>query len=695
MRKLLGSAAVAAVAAGIATVVVVGGTAAPEARATTLPAFDSCGSLLAYAKRTALRVVGPYGLDGGIMREAGVPMPAPAAEAATDAAAPTPSDTGTNVQEAGVDEADIVKTANGIVFAIAQQKIQAVDVNGDTPRLVGSLALPDGAWGGQLLLSGDRLLLVGGGGGVIEPLAATDIMPAPGGATLTEIDVSNPAAMQLVKTITLDGWLVGARLTGSSARVVVSSQPTGLAWTYPQSDSQEALAAAEAENRAIVRRSRLANWIPSYRVKDYVTGNESAPRRLVSCDEVRHPREFSGLGSLTVLTIDLSRGVEPVDSDSVLSGGDTVYASPTGLYVATQRWLDVQPGGAVQDPPSVLTAIHKFDISSPDSTDYRASGQVSGYLLNQWSLSERDGFLRVVTTEEPGWWGGPETPSRSTVSVLADTGDRLAVVGELGGLGRGERVYAVRFVDDLAYVVTFRQVDPLHVIDLSNPEQPVLRGELRIPGYSAYLHPIGDDLLLGVGQDATEDGRVQGTQISVFDVSDPSNPVRLHHFRLGQGGSQAEWDHHAFLYDAAHNLAVLPFETSTWDETTGIQSYWSGAVALAVSRSGIEQLRTIEHPGIVYPGPLPTEPEPVPTEPPPDGGGQEPAQAEPPADGSGGQGGGASGTTVAPVPPDVFPTPVQRSLVLGDVLYTLSEAGLEATSLETLEDTAWVAFPTP
>jgi hypothetical protein len=693
MRKLLGSAAVAAVAAGIATVVVVGGTAAPEARAATLPAFDSCGSLLEYAKRNALRVVGPYGLDGGIMREAGVPMPATAAEAATDAAAPTPSDTGTNVQEAGVDEADIVKTANGIVFAIAQQKIQAVDVNGDTPRLVGSLALPDGAWGGQLLLSGDRLLLVGGGG-LIEPLAATDIMPAPGGATLTEIDVSNPAAMQLVKTITLDGWFVGARLTGSSARVVVSSQPTGLAWTYPESDSREALAAAEAENRAIVRRSRLANWIPSYRVKDYLTGSESAPRRLVSCDEVRHPREFSGLGSLTVLTIDLSRGVEPVDSDSVLSGGDTVYASPTSLYVATQRWLDVQPSGAVQDPPSVLTAIHKFDISSPDSTDYRASGQVSGYLLNQWSLSERDGFLRVVTTDEPGWWGGPETPSRSTISVLADTGDRLAVVGELGGLGHGERVYAVRFVDDLAYVVTFRQVDPLHVIDLSNPEQPVLRGELRIPGYSAYLHPIGDDLLLGVGQDATEDGRVQGTQISVFDVSDPSSPVRLHHFRLGQGGSQAEWDHHAFLYDAVHNLAVLPFETSTWDETTGVQSYWSGAVALAVSRSGIEQLRTIEHPGIVYPGPLPTEPEPAPTEPPPDGG-QEPAQVQPPTDGSGGQGGGASGTTVAPVPPAVFPTPVQRSLVLGDVLYTLSEAGLEATSLETLEDTAWVAFPTP
>lgn len=678
MRKLVGSAAVAAVAAGVATAVVLGGTAAPAAKASSLPAFGSCAELLDYARRNALRLVGPYGLEGyGPYRdvlpvEEAAPAEPPAEAGGADGSAPSPSPTGTNVQEEGVDEADIVKAAGGIVFAIAQGRIQAVDTNGDEPRLVGSLTLPDGAWGGQLLLSGDRLLLVGGGFGFVEPLPATDIMPAPTGTTLTEIDVSDPAAMQLLKSVTIDGVFVGARLTGSTARVVVSSQPAGFAWTYPESDSPEALAAAEAANEEIVRRSELRDWLPSYRVRDHVTGSESGPQRLVRCGQVRHPREFSGLGSLTVLTIDLSRGIEPVDADSVFAGGDTVYASPTGLYVATQRWVDAVPlEGELQDPPSVTTHIHKFDVSSPESTEYRASGQVAGYLLNQWSLSEHDGLLRVVTTEEPAWWGGPETPSRSTVSVLADGGDRLSVVGQLGGIGRGERVYAVRFIGELGYVVTFRQVDPLHVIDLSNPERPVVRGELHIPGYSSYLHPIGDGLLVGVGQDATQEGQVLGTQVSIFDVSDPANPVRLHHLSLGPSWSQAEWDHHAFLYDAARNLAVLPLETSVFDEATQFQSYWSGAVALRVGRPGIEQLRAIEHPGIVYPV------EPIPVEP-------------PPADGGSSAGGGA---TAGPVSPELYPTPIQRSLVLGDVLYTLSEAGLKATSLATLEDTAWVPFP--
>ncbi len=678
MRKVLGSAAVAAIAAGVATAAVVGGTAAPAARASSLPAFDSCAGLVDYAKRNALRLVGPYGLAGG-MAFGGVVAEeaagAPAADADT-AAPPSPSPTGTNVQEAGVDEPDIVKTAGGIVFAVAQGKIQAVDVSGGAPQLVGSLTLPDGAWGGQLLLEGNRLLLIGGGFGLVEPLPATDIMPAPTGTTLTEIDVSDPRAMRLVKTLTVDGWLVGARLTGSTARVVVASQPTGIAWVYPETDAPDDIAAAEAANRALIRRSQLRNWVPTYRVKNYGTGVESEPQRLVRCGEVRHPREFSGLGSLTVLTIDLARGIDPVDTDSVMAGGETVYASPTGLYVATQRWVDAVPvEGDVQDPPAVTTHIHKFDVSSSQSTDYRASGQVSGYLLSQWSLSEHEGNLRVVTTDEPAWWGGPETPSKSTVSVLAENGGGLAVIGQVGGIGRGERVYAVRFIEELAYVVTFRQVDPLHVIDLSDPAHPVVRGELHIPGYSAYLHPIGDGLLMGVGQDATDDGRVLGTQVSVFDVSDPANPVRLHHYSLGQGWSQAEWDHHAFLYDAQRSLAVLPFETSTWDEATGISSYWSGAVALRVGRPGVDQLRTIEHPAVVYP----VEPVP-PAEPPPsDGDGSPPSAGEE--------------TPVAP--PEVYPTPIQRSLVLGNTLYTLSEAGLKATSLDTFEDTAWVEFPIP
>ena len=151
-----------------------------------------------------------------------------------------------------------------------------------------------------------------------------------------------------------------------------------------------------------------------------------------------------------------------------------------------------------------------------------------GSLLNQFSLSEHEGILRAATTV--GF--GPDAESR--VTTLERRDGRLVKRGDVGGLGRGERIYAVRFIGDVGYVVTFRQVDPLYTIDLADPDRPRVLGELKIPGYSAYLHPVGDDLLLGVGQDATDQGRLQGLQISLFDVSDLARPARLQQLRLGE-----------------------------------------------------------------------------------------------------------------------------------------------------------------
>ena len=149
-------------------------------------------------------------------------------------------------------------------------------------------------------------------------------------------------------------------------------------------------------------------------------------------------------------------------------------------------------------------------------------------------------MLRVVSTESPAWWGsGGET--ESFLTTLRPSDGTLVQAGRVGGLGKGERVYSVRFVGDTGYVVTFRQIDPLYTLDLSRPEQPRVLGELKIPGYSAYLHPIGEDLLLGVGQDVDEKtGRPLGTQLSIFDVSDLRKPTRLHTQHLGQGWSEAE-----------------------------------------------------------------------------------------------------------------------------------------------------------
>src|SRR5262249_52756407 len=174
--------------------------------------------------------------------------------------------------------------------------------------------------------------------------------------------------------------------------------------------------------------------------------------------DVGRPQLSSGLGLLTVLTIDLRKGLALTDSTSILADGSTVYASQKSLYIATQRWFPAPAAPATSDAPNVTTAIHKFDISSPDAAVYRGSGSVSGYLMNQWSLSEKDGVLRVASTEEPTWWNpGPQEQSESFVTTLKEQGGALVQLGRVGGLGKGQRVYAVRFSGDTGYVVTFRR----------------------------------------------------------------------------------------------------------------------------------------------------------------------------------------------------------------------------------------------
>jgi uncharacterized secreted protein with C-terminal beta-propeller domain len=255
---------------------------------------------------------------------------------------------------------------------------------------------------------------------------------------------------------------------------------------------------------------------------------------------------------------------------------------------------------------------------------------VRGATLSQWALSEHDGHLRVATTEDAGL-----RESESHVTVLRQRDRRLVEVGHVGGLGHGERIFGVRFIGDLGYVVTFRQVDPLYVVGLGDPERPRLLGELKILGYSAYLHPIGDDLLLGVGQDATARGRQLGTQLSLFDVSDPGNPTRLHQLTLPGGSSEVEYDHLAFLYWPATGLTVLPFER--WDENGPV---FVGAAGFRVDRAGIADLGRISHP----------------------------VKAE-------------------------WRGQIRRSLVVGDRLFTVSEAGILASPLANLGDGAWVRFP--
>jgi uncharacterized secreted protein with C-terminal beta-propeller domain len=286
---------------------------------------------------------------------------------------------------------------------------------------------------------------------------------------------------------------------------------------------------------------------------------------------------------LTVLTVDLEAGLPAVDTDAVMTAGEIVYGSPTSLYVATERWFaEDAVDRAVSD---VSTHVHRFDASQPGLTEYVASGHVPGFMLSQWSMSEHEGILRVASTTAPPWRDGEEVErSQSFLTALAVDGERLRKVGRVGGLGEGEQIYAVRMMGDRGYVVTFRQVDPLYVLDLSDATDPRVLGELKIPGYSAYLHPIGEGFLLGVGQDATQQGATTGVQASLFDVRDPANPTRLDQESFGRySSSEVEYDHHAFSYFPEHGLAMVPFESYGGEE-------FLGAVGLKVDPAGTDPL---------------------------------------------------------------------------------------------------------
>jgi hypothetical protein len=452
---------------------------------------------------------------------------------------------------------------------------------------------------------------------------------------LFEIDVADPAAPRLLRTLTVEGFFVAARLRDSVARVVVGTPPEP--WATPAADQLTTEAQATRRQRRAIRRTRLSTWMPERVLRNRVRRTRRVGA-LVACNDVRRPVAYSGPGMLSLLTIDLERGLDPVDSDSLMTDAQTVYASKRSLFVATERWFDPDRGAPdAIVPDGRFTAIHRFDVSDPAVAEYRASGQVRGFVLNQFSLSEHKGALRVATTEQPPWRDGAEQrESESFVTVLDESAGALREVGRVGGLGRGERIFAVRFVDDAGYVVTFRQTDPLYTLDLSDPAKPAVRGELKILGFSSYLHPVGPGLLLGVGQDATEEGRTNGVQLSLFDVSDLSAPRRLHQASLGgYSSSEAEYDHHAFLYWPPTKLSVIPLQV--YGERP--EDTFAGAVGFRVDpAAGIDEIGRVQHEGGDY------------------------------------------------------PPPIRRSLVVGDRLLTVSDGGVLASALDTLAPVGFAAF---
>ena len=581
-----------------------GGGGARFVRAALAP-FDDCSAFLDHVKGEARERVGPYGLnqDGRWYLEGDVvidemaattelsavsdtadePASAPAGNRSGDDSASGDAGgagyTETNVQELGVDEPDIIKTDGERVLVVRDNRLIHIDISDRTPRITDEITIPEG-WGHELFFVGDRAVLFTNGGAFHHGPVPIDTFDAEAeftgssipiiagewtapAAIVVEVDLSDPDDLEIDATLKVEGQYLSARRVDDMVRLAVSTGPQQLPWVFPQSPAGEDR--AEQTNRELIDESTLEDWVPGYQL---TTGASATDGSLVDCANLNRPTDFSGFDVVSVIDIDLGTGIadgfEPARATGVLASGQTIYSSLDRFYVATTKWIhqdEVRDGIVPREwSDDYETELHAFAIAAGEPARYTASGTVAGSLLNQFSLDEHDGYLRVVTTDGSPWDEG--NLSESGLTVLAEDGDQLVQVGHVGGLGKGEQLYSARLLDDVGFAVTFRQIDPFYVLDLSDPTNPRVTGELKIPGFSTYLHPIDDNLVLGIGQDATEEGRVQGLKVSLFDVSDPADPRETAVWTMPGANSPAEYDHRAFqMWD---RTAILPVES--WED---------------------------------------------------------------------------------------------------------------------------------
>jgi inhibitor of cysteine peptidase len=322
----------------------------------------------------------------------------------------------------------------------------------------------------------------------------------------------------------------------------------------------------------------------------------------------------------TIISLNTQNDSEEISKETFLTGAaQTIFVSTNNIYITnTTNSIYLVPGvtngnnlnSMVYPEPTEETIVHKISIAD-GKIEYKSWGEVPGTVLNQFSMDEYQGYFRIATTT--GWM------ENNNVYVLDND---LKVVGKLEGFAPGEKIYSARFIGNRAYIVTFKKIDPLFVIDLKDPENPRVLGELKIPGFSDYLHPYDENHIIGVGKNAVDEGSFawyQGVKIALFDVSDPQNPVEISNYVIGDRGtdSYALTDHRAFLFSMSKNLLVIPISLAKINENEypeGVPPYaygdfvWQGAYVFNVSlengfvfKGGITHMENVNYFNTPYP----------------------------------------------------------------------------------------------
>ncbi len=537
-----------------------------------LTPFESQAEFDTFLRSAANTVVQPGGF---VQREDGAVGAPPATDTGAPGSGATPlgpDHSTTNIQEPGVDEADIVKTDGTYIYVAGNQKVSIVTA-APAPAMAGEINVP--GYVHNLLLTEDKKLIVfySPDGATLEtsrPVVAYFYYALAG---VMIVDVNDPANPSVLRSSVIEGQISAIRQIGAMLYVVLSSTafPEPPALSSPNRPTeQDGIAVPDAASKNATRTATLPQIIELN-----ADGSIKSAVPAVAVTDILHPDQPRGTAMTLIAGLNLTDPSAPFTSTGYLGYANVVYASSQAIYITDPQWIGdviiglpgigvsepVFGGGGGAAPPSTPvravtdgphTVIHKFTLAEAGAS-LAASGHISGFLLNQYALSESGNFLRAASSM--GWNLGAE------VSVIEQQGSDLVVVGNLPEIGAGENLFAARFMGDRGYLVTFLQTDPLFTVDLSDPRAPKLIGELVMPGFSDYLHPLDDNHLLGLGRDAdpTTGGR-RGVQLSVFDVTDFAQPAITDKAVVGTSAtdSEATSNPKAFNYWPTQQLIAFP-----------------------------------------------------------------------------------------------------------------------------------------
>ncbi len=618
-----------------------------------LMAFDSCSDLEASLKehfkeemRTRLIYLKDsdyfYPYYGPVYENSAMPNAAPDADSKNESgAAPGSKEpvegvdySGTNNQEEGVDEADIVKTDGHYIYILNQDKLEIMGVPefGQLTK-IGSTQLE--GWPQAMLIDTPA---DGPARAIIFSNIYSHIGLAADGPRdiigyrysrlkITVLNISDREKPVPERSLYLEGQLLAARKVGKTIRFVTyaSVLDNGLSsWYWPDYPNElydmdpDSINYENTVNRIInetiekneqaIDALTLGDFLPKMALKNGSGKWEEVPFTAEECRNFQMAQDGVGRGIDSVFTMNLLSGEPTYNINHVVANAGVIYASKNDLVIAEPA-QDYWWYYGVSDYEEA-TNIHRFDISDPDKTVYSGSARIDGTVEDQFALSEYEGIIRVAATlgNWNRWWLNEQEVSSSTVYTLGGPAGKLEVLGSVGGIAKGERLWSARFDKNAGYLVTFRNTDPLWTIDMSNPSKPTIKGELKVPGVSTYIHPLDEgNHLLTIGYGGNNEALDWQPQISLFNIEDFSKPYLQSSLTLASeyvdGGwswsySEALYEHKAFQYWGPMSMLAVPL-TSDYGHYEGDTYYWEVLSLLQLVKvdlqAGLSKYGAVDH----------------------------------------------------------------------------------------------------